>query len=107
MIGREAYHRPWLLAEIWQRIDGSCVSSREQLLARMACYAREQLAQGARLAGITRHMLGLYTGEPGAREYRRMLSEGARAAGAGVELLLSAVPAGRTRASAQDGAAAQ
>jgi tRNA-dihydrouridine synthase A len=107
MIGREAYHRPWLLAEIWQALEGRCTRSREQLLARMAGYAREQLAQGARLAGITRHMLGLYTGEPGAREYRRLLSEGARAVGAGVELLLSAVPEGRTRASVEDTAAAQ
>ena len=53
----------------------------------MARYAQRQMAQGDRLSTITRHMLGLYAGEPGARDYRRVLSEGARAAGAGPELL--------------------
>ena len=61
--------------------------AREALLERMATYAQRELAQGERLAAITRHMLGLYGGEPGAREYRRLLSQGARAAGAGPELL--------------------
>jgi tRNA-dihydrouridine synthase A len=66
----------------------------------MQRYAERELAAGGRLAAITRHMLGLYSGEPGARDYRRTLSEGARAAGAGPELLRRAVPAG---ARAQDG----
>ena len=60
----------------------------------MARYAQRQLAQGERLPAITRHMLGLYAGEPGAREYRRLLSEGSRAAGAGAELLRDAAAAG-------------
>jgi tRNA-dihydrouridine synthase A len=91
MLGREAYHRPLVLSEL-QRMLGGAGSrfeppSREALLERMAGYAQRQLAQGDRLSAITRHMLGLYAGEPGARDYRRLLSEGARAAGAGPELL--------------------
>ena len=49
----------------------------------MARYAERALARGERLSAITRHMLGLYGGEPGAREYRRTLSEGSRRADAG------------------------
>ncbi|HVS77658.1 MAG TPA: hypothetical protein VHE11_12040, partial [Steroidobacteraceae bacterium] len=60
---------------------------------RMARYAQRQIEQGDRLSAITRHMLGLYAGEPGARDYRRLLSEGARAAGAGPELLREAAAA--------------
>jgi len=92
MLGREAYHRPFVLAQIHQalRSEASVVPSRGELLERMARYAERELASGSRLAGITRHMLGLYAGEPGAREYRRMLSEGARAPQAGAELLYRA-----------------
>ena len=61
----------------------------------MACYAQRQLAQGDRLSAITRHMLGLYAGEPGARDYRRLLSEGARVAGTGPELFRAAAAAAR------------
>ena len=94
MFGREAYHRPYLLAELHAALypgdDG--VPSREALLERMEHYAARELAAGGRLAAITRHMLGLYAGQPGARDYRRTLSEGARAAGAGPELLRRAMP---------------
>jgi len=96
MLGREAYHRPWVLAELHRVLGGSGVSpasSREALLERMAVYAQRRLAQGDRLSAITRHMLGLYAGEPGARDYRRLLSEGARAAGAGPELIREAAAA--------------
>ena len=47
----------------------------------MAAYAERELARGERLHSITRHMLGLYSGEPGARDYRRLLSEGVREPG--------------------------
>jgi tRNA-dihydrouridine synthase A len=98
MIGREAYHRPWVLAEIHQALGGGKAPVRSALLSRMAAYTQQQLIAGARLAGITRHMLGLYTGEPGAREYRRLLSEGARDPGAGAELLFTAMAATARRA---------
>lgn len=98
MLGREAYHRPMVLSELQrllggpQRLEPPC---REALLERMARYAQRQLAQGERLSAITRHMLGLYAGEPGARDFRRLLSEGARAASAGPELLGRAAAAAR------------
>jgi tRNA-dihydrouridine synthase A len=98
MLGREAYHRPWVLAEIRQVLGGGPSPARGELLSRMATYTQQQLAAGARLAGITRHMLGLYTGEPGAREYRRRLSEGARDPLAGPELLYRAMAATLCRA---------
>ena len=98
MLGREAYHRPFVLHELQRMLRGKAdleEPSREALLERMAGYARRQIAQGDRLSGITRHMLGLYAGEPGAREFRRLLSEGARAAGAGPQLLQHAAAAAR------------
>ena len=98
MLGREAYHRPFVLSELQQALGGTErfePPSREALLERMARYAQRQLARGERLSTITRHMLGLYSGEPGARDYRRLLSEGARAAGAGPELIRRAADAAR------------
>ncbi|MGH8317709.1 MAG: tRNA dihydrouridine(20/20a) synthase DusA [Steroidobacteraceae bacterium] len=93
MLGREAYHRPHLLSELQRALDGAAgfePPTRDALLERMARYAQRQLAHGDHLLAITRHMLGLYAGEPGARDYRRMLSEGARAPGAGADLLRQA-----------------
>ena len=93
MLGREAYHRPWLLTQLHEALGGrGGAISRPAVLERMADYARRELARGERLPSITRHMLGLYAGEPGAREYRRLLSEGARTPGAGPELLRQAGP---------------
>lgn len=82
MLGREAYHRPRVLSDI----TGSQVDSAE-MLERMARYAGRELARGERFPSITRHMLGLFAGEPGARDYRRLLSEGAREPTAGPELI--------------------
>ena len=88
MLGREAYHRPMLLSEL-SRAAGPR-ASRLQMLERMAGYARREIARGERLSSITRHMLGLYSGQAGAKEFRRRLSEGARDAGASPDLLLAA-----------------
>jgi tRNA-dihydrouridine synthase A len=88
MLGREAYHRPMLLAEVSGVADPA--PSRLALLERMTAYARRELARGEKLSWIARHMLGLYAGQPGAKEFRRRLSEGARAPDAPAELLLEA-----------------
>jgi tRNA-dihydrouridine synthase A len=93
MLGREAYHRPFILRELHHALypnEPELQTSREQMLERMARYTHKELARGGRLSSITRHMLGLYGGQPGAREYRRFLSEGSRVAGAGPDLLRSA-----------------
>jgi tRNA-dihydrouridine synthase A len=94
MLGREAYHRPFVLAELQQLLDPvhARTPTREALVTRMEDYARRELTAGTRLSAITRHMLGLYSGQPGARDYRRTLSEGARQAGAGPELMRRAIP---------------
>src|SRR5690606_34932196 len=88
MIGREAYHNPWLLAEADARIFGvtASVRTRQDVLEEYLPYVEEELARGTPLRAMTRHMLGLYQGLPGARRWRRSLSEGV-AAGGGIELL--------------------
>ena len=93
MLGREAYHRPFVLRELEHALHSNGhepQTSREEMLERMARYTYKELARGARLSSITRHMLGLYGGQPGAREYRRFLSEGARVPEAGADLIRNA-----------------
>lgn len=93
MLGREAYHQPYVLAELDRALNAQAsprALSREALLERMASYADRELARGERLHAITRHMLGLYSGKAGAREYRRRLSEGVRAPNAGSSLIREA-----------------
>jgi tRNA-dihydrouridine synthase A len=102
MLGREAYHRPFVLRELQHALypgEPDLLTSREEMLERMARYARKDLSNGGRLSAITRHMLGLYGGQPGAKEYRRYLSEGSRAAGAGPDLLRNAGRLGALEAS--------
>ncbi len=92
MLGREAYHRPYLLAELHQQVysDDWPRPQESALLERMAAYAERELAWGTPLAAVTRHMLGLYAGQAGARNYRQRLSEGARRPGAGAAILRTA-----------------
>jgi tRNA-dihydrouridine synthase A len=89
MLGREVYHRPALLAELHAQIfdDGwQCPDALAQL-ERMSAYVEREVALGERVASITRHMLGLYAGQPGARRFRQWLSEGARELGGGAVAL--------------------
>jgi tRNA-dihydrouridine synthase A len=76
MLGREAYHRPQVLAELHAAIyhDGWRAPDAVTLLERMAEYAQREVARGTPLSAITRHMLGLANGRPGARRYRQLLS---------------------------------
>ena len=91
MLGRAAYHNPWLLSEVDARLFGEARSvTREQVLATMIEYAERQLDEGVRLNSITRHMLGLYHGQPGARAYRRHLTVEAIRPGASIEVLTEA-----------------
>jgi len=92
MIGRQAYADPFWLGELHQAVFGSGqVQSRHEIVRQMADYADKALASGARLHHVTRHLLGLYAGQPGARAWRRYLSEGANKPGAGPDLLLSSL----------------
>lgn len=89
MIGREAYSNPYLLAQVDQQIYGidAPVISREEVMQQFMHYCTEELAKGTRLNHLTRHILGLYQGLPGARQFRRIISEQAHKNGAGIEVL--------------------
>ena len=89
MVGRAAYHNPYLLAEVDARIfgDDTGAPSREQVLERFTAYAERHLDDGMRLHHLTRHILGLYHGQPGARSYRRFLTEEAANRDAGIDVL--------------------
>ena len=93
MIGRAAYHQPTdILAQADRRVfDAGQDSSAESAVAAMLPYIEAHLSSGGRLHQITRHMLGLFAGRPGARGWRRTLSEGATRPGAGPELVLAAL----------------
>jgi tRNA-dihydrouridine synthase A len=91
MIGREAYHNPYFLAEIERELHGVEPPSREAVMAAYLDYVEARLKEGMRLPNMTRHVLGLYLGRPGARSWRRHLSEGACARGAGVEVIREAM----------------
>ncbi|MDX1732741.1 MAG: tRNA dihydrouridine(20/20a) synthase DusA [Halioglobus sp.] len=92
MLGREAYQNPWLLAQVDSRLFGANdpAGSRDEVLAALLPYVAEQMAAGCQLNHITRHVLGLYQGVPGARKFRRHLSEHAFRKGAGLDVLVAA-----------------
>ena len=92
MVGRQAYHDPYFLARLEQRfLSGAEPPDRVTIVRNMYPYIEAQLEAGERLGRITRHMLGLFAGQPGARAFRRYLSEHAYARGAGIETLEAAL----------------
>ena len=78
MIGRAAYRTPMILADLAAPVFGREVPARLQIAGAMADYADRRTAEGVPLHAITRHMLGLYHGQRGARLWRRHLGEEAR-----------------------------
>jgi tRNA-dihydrouridine synthase A len=95
MLGRAAYHEPATLAEIDHRFyaDPERRFDLGAVIHAMAAYAEDELSRGTRLNNITRHMLGLANGRPGARAFRQILSVDAARKGAGPETLLRALAA--------------
>ncbi|WP_170375905.1 tRNA dihydrouridine(20/20a) synthase DusA [Ruegeria atlantica] len=93
MIGRAAYHQPTdILAEADPLIYGTGQAADPvEVVQEMVPYVEAHLVEGGRLHQITRHMLGLFAGRPGARAWRRALSEGAVHEGAGPEVMLQAL----------------
>jgi tRNA-dihydrouridine synthase A len=88
MIGRQAYHQPWFLTELETEFGSAGdVPTRLDVIEKMLPYVEEELAAGTFLKHITRHMLGLFAGQPGARAWRRYLSENAHRFDAGIEVL--------------------
>ncbi len=81
MLGREAYHNPFVLAEVDARFyGGDPAKSREEMEAALIDYCATELARGTFLGAVTRHALGLYRGVSGARGWRRVLSDSKRLA---------------------------
>ena len=94
MIGRQAYHDPYFLAELESSfLSGQQLPERREIVERMLPYIERELAAGERLNRITRHMLGLFAGQPGARAWRRTISENAHKPDAGPEVLDRALAA--------------
>jgi tRNA-dihydrouridine synthase A len=84
MIGRAAYDNPWMFASVDNRflrgmegMEGmeGAIPSRIEVAEKMVVYIEEQMAKGHRMLSITRHMLQLFAGQPGARIWRRIVGE--------------------------------
>jgi tRNA-dihydrouridine synthase A len=93
MIGREAYQNPYCLAA-WQRTllgTADPIANREEVVERLLPYVERELAEGTPLKSMTRHLMGLFNGLPGARTWRRRLSEEAHRPGADAEVIAQAL----------------
>ncbi|MDF1645143.1 MAG: tRNA dihydrouridine(20/20a) synthase DusA [Pseudomonadales bacterium] len=93
MVGRAAYHNPYLLAEADQKLYGSTspIKSRHQIAVEYCDYIEQQCSNGVRLNKLSRHILGLFQGEKGAKRFRRMISENAHKDSYGPELIHKAL----------------
>ncbi|MGA9334822.1 MAG: tRNA dihydrouridine(20/20a) synthase DusA [Rudaea sp.] len=100
MIGRAAYHEPFVLAQIESDLFGTVMPQRDEILMRMQSYIDAHVGSGEALHHITRHLLGLYHGEPGARAFRRYLSQHVHTADAGFDVVADAMAAVRPYARA-------
>ena len=93
MLGREAYHNPWLLAGVDPEFFGEAapVETRHQALRAMLPFIGSELERGVFLTHMSRHLLGLFHGQPGGRQFRRYISENAHKSGAGLEVIETAL----------------
>ena len=91
MLGRAAYQNSSLLTDIDTRFFGDAPHDPDAALAAWCAYVERKLKDGVRLSSMTRHMLGLFNGRPGARAFRRHLSENAVRDGAGIAVLRDAL----------------
>lgn len=93
MLGREAYHNPWLLADVDARLFGHAPvqRTRHDAIASFLPYIERELASGTPLHHMTRHVLGLFQGQPGGKRFRRYLSENVHRGKAGIDVLNAAL----------------
>jgi tRNA-dihydrouridine synthase A len=92
MLGRAAYHDPWLLARLQARLSGDPgTQSREETVRALTHYLEGQVARGVPVKHVSRHVLGLFQGQPGARRWRRYLSQRAHLEPDSPGLLLQAL----------------
>jgi len=103
MIGRQAYQHPYFLAELEHHLNPAWqMPARHSVIEQMISYIENELQQGERLGRITRHMVGLFAGMPGARVWRRYISEHAHREGAGIEVIREALDGMLERSSERD-----
>ena len=99
MLGRAAYQTPYVLSGVDRAFFDAAapMPSRGEVLERLVPYVRDHLARGGRLTSVTRHILGLFHGQPRARQFRRHLSEHGVGEGPGLDVLIQAmaIAAGR------------
>jgi tRNA-dihydrouridine synthase A len=93
MLGRAAYQSPWILTECQQQLFGDVAVSRESVVEAMSEYVERQVSAGTAVKHISRHLLGLFQGLPGAKVWRRYLSENAFRDDNNTELLRQALSA--------------
>jgi tRNA-dihydrouridine synthase A len=91
MLGRAAYQHPWILAECEAELNNEPLPERDQIIRQLTVYIREQVAEGVFVKHISRHVLGLFQGLPGARVWRRYISENAHRDNSNSEILLEAL----------------
>ncbi len=93
MLGREAYNNPWLLASVDSEFFGApeATFTRHDALRAMYPFIQSELERGVYLTHISRHLLGLFHGQPGGRQFRRYISENAHKPGAGLEVIQTAL----------------
>lgn len=93
MLGREPYHNPWLLAGVDPEFFGqpAPVGSRHRALRQVLPFIQEELDRGVYLSHMSRHLMGLFHGQPGGRQFRRYISENAHRPGSGIEVIEAAM----------------
>ncbi|MEH6549992.1 MAG: tRNA dihydrouridine(20/20a) synthase DusA [Pseudomonadales bacterium] len=93
MLGRAAYHNPWLVGGVDEALfyTPNPIASAEQLVTAYLPYMEQQLSLDVPLNRMSKHLLGLFQGIPGARLFRRHISENAHLPGAGIEVILDAL----------------
>lgn len=98
MLGREAYHNPWMLKDVDTALFGKPAQppTRQDVLEALYPYIEAQMQEGAALHHITRHVLGLFQGQPGGKRFRRYLSENVHKPDAGLDVLKTALALTRT-----------
>jgi tRNA-dihydrouridine synthase A len=103
MLGREAYHNPWILAQV-DPLFGAVpapMNARREAVEAMLPYIERHLSEGLYLHRITRHMLGLYHAQPGGRMWRQVLSTQGCKPGAGAEVVMQALDVVEAQAARQ------
>jgi len=93
MMGREVYHNPFIMSQVDQRFYGAQEAelTRMEIIEKLFPYIQQEISKGTRLHAISRHILGLFNGQPGARKWRRYISENAPRADADEQVIRQAL----------------